>query len=107
MDAAEHLVDWDIPRAEATSHRRLVASLTNTGEDMPRHMTRSKLIRMWFALVAFVVVAAVAFGAAVTVSTWAMLLTLALVPPVIVLLLWPGVQPLTASEVIHGADRRN
>jgi 4-hydroxybenzoate polyprenyltransferase len=59
------------------------------------------------ALVLFVVVAAVAFGAAVTVSTAALLFALALVPAVLVLALWPGVQPSTASEVIHGTDRRH
>jgi hypothetical protein len=64
------------------------------------------LIQVWFAAVALVVVAGVAFGAAVTVSTGAMLLALSLVPPAIVLLLWPGVQPLTAAEVLHGRDRR-
>jgi hypothetical protein len=34
-----------------------------------------------------------------------MLLVLSLVPAAIVLLLWPGIQPQTASEVLHGADR--
>ena len=51
--------------------------------------------------------AAVAFGAVVTLSTGAMLLALALAPALIVLLLWPGIQPPTASEVIHDTDRRN
>ena len=71
------------------------------------HMTRSRLIQMWLALVVFVVVAGVAFGAVVTLSTGAMLLALALAPALIVLLLWPGIQPPTASEVIHDTDRRN
>ena len=65
------------------------------------------MIQMWLALVVFVVVAAVAFGAVVTLSTGAMLLALALAPALIVLLLWPGIQPPTASEVIHDTDRRN
>jgi hypothetical protein len=73
---------------------------------MLKDMTRSRLIQAWFAGVALVVVAGVAFGAAVTVGTGAMLLALSLVPPAIVLLLWPGVQPLTAAEVLHGRDRR-
>jgi hypothetical protein len=30
---------------------------------------------------------------------------LSLVPAAIVLLLWPGIQPQTASEVLHDADR--
>lgn len=73
---------------------------------MLKDMTRSRLIQVWFAAVALVVVAGVAFGAAVTVSTGAMLLALSLVPPAIVFLLWPGVQPLTAADVVHGRDRR-
>jgi len=71
-----------------------------------RDMTRSRLIQVWFAAVALVVVAGVALGAAVTVGTGTMLFALSLVPPAIVLLLWPGVQPLTAAEVLHGGDRR-
>jgi hypothetical protein len=74
-------------------------------QPMLKDMTRSKLIQMWFAAMVLVVVAGVAFGAAVTVATGAMLLTLGLVPPAIVLLLWPGVQPPTAAEVLHGVDR--
>lgn len=74
--------------------------------NMPIRMTRSRLITTWYAAVALVVVAALALGAAVTVSTGAMLLALAMVPPVLVVMLWPVPQPLTASEVIHGANRR-
>ncbi len=72
---------------------------------MLKDITRSRLIQVWFAAVALVVVAGVAFGSTVTVSTWAMLLALSLVPPAIVFLLWPGVQPLTAADVVHGRDR--
>jgi hypothetical protein len=71
-----------------------------------KNMTRSKSIQIWFALVTLGVVAGVAFGAAVTVGTAVMLFALSLVPPVIVLLLWPGVQPVTATEVLRGTDRR-
>jgi hypothetical protein len=73
---------------------------------MLSNMTRSRVIQVWFAAVALVVVAGVAFGAAVTVGTGAMLFALSLIPPAIVLLLWPGVQPLTAAEVLYGGDRR-
>ena len=75
--------------------------------NMAIRMTRSRLITTWYAAVALVVVAALALGATVTVSTGAMLLALAMVPPVLVVMLWPGVQPLTASEVIHSANRRS
>jgi hypothetical protein len=73
---------------------------------MLKDLTRWRLIKVWFTAVALVVVAAIAFGASVTVATGAMLLGLCLVPPVIVLMLWPGVQPPTVAEVLYKADRR-
>jgi len=60
------------------------------------------LIQVWFALVVLAVVAAVAFGAAVTVSTAAMLLALALAPALLVPLLWPGG---STSHGIRGDSR--
>jgi len=69
-------------------------------------VTGSSLIQSWFAAVSLVVAAAVAFGAAVTIGTGAMLLALSLVPPAIVLLLWPEVKGPTVADVLHGADRR-
>jgi hypothetical protein len=73
---------------------------------MLKNMTRSKLIQVWFAAVALVVVASVAWGAAVTAGTGAMLLALCLAPPVIILMLWPGVQAPTVAEVLHNGDPR-
>ena len=69
--------------------------------------TRSRLIQIWFAAVALVVVAGVALGASVTVGTGAMLLALCLVPPAILLMLWPAVQPPTVAEVLHDAEGRS
>ena len=37
----------------------------------------------------------------------AILVALSLVPPAIVLALWPGVQPMTAADVLYGRDRRD
>jgi hypothetical protein len=70
------------------------------------NMTRTRVIQVWFAAVALIVAAAVAFGAEVNVGSGGMLLTLTLVPPLIVFLLWPGAQSLTAADVIRGTDRR-
>ena len=72
---------------------------------MLKNMTRSRLIQIWFATVVLVLVAAAALGASMTIGTGVVLLVLSLVPAAIVLLLWPGIQPQTASEVLHGADR--
>jgi hypothetical protein len=69
-------------------------------------MTRSKLIQIWFAAVALMAVASVVFGASVTTSTGVMLFAACMVPPAIVLMLWPGVQPPTVAEVLHGSERR-
>jgi len=69
-------------------------------------VTGSSLIQSRFAAVSLVVAAAVAFGAAVTIGTGAMLLALSLVPLAIVLLLWPEVKGPAVADVLHGADRR-
>jgi hypothetical protein len=68
-------------------------------------VTRSRSIQVWFAAVALIVVAGGVLGASVTVGTAAVLMALCLVPPAIILMLWPGVQPPTVADVIHG-DRR-
>jgi hypothetical protein len=75
-------------------------------EIMLKDMTRAKVIQIWFAAVAVVAVGSVVLGAGMTVSTTAVLLALCLVPPAIVLLLWPGVESPTVAEVLHGVDRR-
>jgi hypothetical protein len=73
---------------------------------MLRERTRSGLILVWFATISLVVAAAVALDATFAVGTAAVLLALTMVPPAIVLVLWPGVQPMTAADVLYGRDRR-
>jgi hypothetical protein len=70
------------------------------------NLTRSKLIQMWFVAVVLVVVACLVAGVTMEFSTGLMLLALSLAPPIMVLMLWPGTQPLTVSEVLRGVDRR-
>jgi len=72
---------------------------------MRKEMTRARLIQIWFALVVLVLVAGFALGTRMTVATGAAVLVLCLVPPAITLLLWPGVQPPTAGDVIRGNRR--
>jgi hypothetical protein len=69
-------------------------------------MTRSRLIQLWFTAVALVIVAAIALGASMSISTAAILLALCLVPPAIVLKLWPVSQSQTIAEVLHDSERR-
>jgi hypothetical protein len=73
---------------------------------MLNDMTRAQIIQVWFAAIALVVVAAVAFGAEMKVGTGAMLLTLSLVPPFIVFLRWPRPESVTTRGVLRGTDRR-
>jgi hypothetical protein len=73
-------------------------------KNMFKDMTRAKLIRIWFAVIAVAVVIAVALGARITVSNAAVLLALCLAPPAIVLLLWPAYSP-TVAEVLHDTDQ--
>jgi hypothetical protein len=71
-----------------------------------KDMTRTRLIGIWFSAVFVVVVAAMAFGAAVTIGTVALLLAMCLVPPVLVWMLWRTGSPATIAEVIHDAEQR-
>jgi len=67
---------------------------------------RANVIQGWFAVLALVVVGALAFGAQVRLGTGGLLVTLSLVPPLIVFMLWPRAEPLTAGDVLRGTDRR-
>jgi hypothetical protein len=69
-------------------------------------MTRSRAIQLWFFVVAFVVAISVVLGATGTLTTWVVLLALCLVPPAILLMLWPGAQQASIREVLGGVDRR-
>lgn len=73
---------------------------------MLNEMTRSRVTKVWFAAVTLIVVASIALGGSVTVSTGALLLAMSLVPPVIVLMLWPGPQPRTTAEMLYPPDHR-
>jgi hypothetical protein len=73
---------------------------------MLNNMTRVQVIQVWFAAVALVAVAAMAFGATVKVGTGGMLLALSIVPAVLIFLLWPQDQAVTAGDVLRGTDRR-
>jgi hypothetical protein len=68
-------------------------------------LNRPRLIGAWFALVGLSGAAALSLGPIPTVTTVGMLFALAVTPPAIVMILWPGVQPLTAAEVIRGERR--
>jgi len=68
-------------------------------------ITRNRLVGFWFAAVAVVIASVVAMGVNVGVSTTALLLTLSLVPPGIIVVLWRGAAPQTVGEILHAANK--
>jgi hypothetical protein len=70
------------------------------------NVTRSKVVQAWFAAVVFTAVACFALGLSVALSTGVMLAVMSLVPPAVMLLLWPGTQPRTVADVLHESERR-
>jgi hypothetical protein len=83
-----------------------VTSRRSHGEPMLKEMTRARVIQTWFVVVALMVLAAIVLGVSVTIGTATMLVALCLVPPAIVLILWPAVQPQTVAEVLRDVDKR-
>jgi hypothetical protein len=71
-----------------------------------RHLTRLKVIQAWFAAILLVGVTAIAMGTSVTIGTAVELLALCLVPPAIVLRLWPSDNTSTMAESIRNAKAR-
>jgi hypothetical protein len=70
------------------------------------NMTRSKAIQVWFAAVLLVAVAGIALGITMTIGTAALLLAMCLVPPAVVVMLWPSDRASTMAEAIHNAKSR-
>ena len=69
-------------------------------------LTRSKVIQVWFAAVLLVAVAGIALGITVTLGTAALLLAMCLVPPAVVMMLWPSDKASTMADAIHDAKSR-
>jgi lysylphosphatidylglycerol synthetase-like protein (DUF2156 family) len=69
-------------------------------------MTRSKTIQAWFAAVALISAAVLAYGVRLSLSTWLMTLAVCLVPPAFLLLLWNDGRARSISEVIYDAGQR-
>jgi UPF0716 family protein affecting phage T7 exclusion len=71
---------------------------------MLNDITRNRLVGFWFAAVAVIIAVVVAMGMNVGVGTTALLLTLSLVPPGIILVLWRGAPSPTVAEILHTAN---
>ena len=71
---------------------------------MLKEMSRTRLVGFWFAAVAVITASVVTAGVDVAVSTAALLLTLSLVPPAIMLLLWRGAPPPTVRDLLYSVN---
>ena len=72
---------------------------------MLNDITRNQVVGFWFAVVGVIIASVVAMGVNVGVSTSALLLTLSLVPPGIIVALWRGGPPQTVAEILHAANK--
>ncbi len=72
---------------------------------MLNDITRNRLVALWFAAVAVIIASVAAMGVNVGVSTTALLLTLSLVPPGIIFVLWRGAPPQTVGEILYAANK--
>jgi hypothetical protein len=73
---------------------------------MVKDITRNRLLGFWFAAVAVVIATVIVTGAHVGVTTTALLLALSIVPPGIILALWPAAPPPTIGEILYAANTR-
>jgi hypothetical protein len=65
-----------------------------------------RVLQIWFAVVLLIVVAAIAMGVSVTIGTGALLLAMCLVPPAVLLMLWPSDAPTMAESIRDGSVDR-
>ena len=66
---------------------------------MTNSLSRAGVIQVWFGAVTLIIVACIALG--VTSTAIGSMLAVSLVPPIILFVLWPGVQLPTAHDVLH------
>ncbi len=67
-------------------------------------ITRNRLVGYWFAALAVTIAYVIAMGVNVGVSTSALLLTLSLVPPGMILVLWRDRPAATVAEILYAAN---
>ena len=73
---------------------------------MLKTLSRTRVVGLWFVAVAVIIGGLVATGVNIAVSTAALLLTMCLVPPAIVWLVWPGAPSPTVGDMLHSGNRQ-
>ena len=70
---------------------------------MLNEISRKRAVGVWFAAVAAIIASLVAMGVTVSVSMTALVLTLSLLPPAVMFVLWRAPPP-TIAEILHTAN---
>lgn len=70
------------------------------------HLSRTKVIQIWFAAMVLAGIAAIALGASVSMGTAVVLVATCFVPPAILLMLWRPDNTPTMAETIRDAKTR-
>jgi len=73
---------------------------------MLNNITRNRLLGFWFAAVAVIIATVVVTGAHVGLATAALLLALSIVPPGIILVLWPAAPAQTIGDILYTGNAR-
>ena len=73
---------------------------------MLNRISRTRLVGFWFATIALVIAWVAGTGVNVSTSTAALLLTMCLVPPAILLFLWRGTAPSTIGELLYSVNKK-
>ena len=73
---------------------------------MLKTVSRTRLVGLWFAVVAVLIAWVVATGVNIAISTAALLLTMCLVPPAIMLLVFRGAPPPTVGELLYSVNNQ-
>ena len=74
---------------------------------MWKWISRLRLVGFWFAAVAVIIAWIIATGVHLAISTAVVLLTLCLIPPVILLLIWRGSAPPTVGELLYAVNKQS
>jgi hypothetical protein len=89
----------------------LLCSIVHRSLREPRRSVRSmfkelriRLAVVWVAAVVVIAACSVAYGIAFTASTAVVWLMAVLIPPGVMLLVWPSAPPVTIAELLHAVD---
>ena len=71
---------------------------------MLKNISRARAVGLWLAAVAVLTAAFAAFDPNAAIGFAPLLLTLALGPPAVMLLVWRGAPPPTVAELLHSVN---